>query len=118
MMKNPLFIYLETPVEVRRQVLEAAKSALTTLKSSTQFRQVREEKLQTAHSLKETMKELKGLNVHLKDLFPEMIVAEEKESKKVMVKKEKIHVEPLQVDKVEQLEQALHDIEMKLTKLG
>lgn len=118
MMKNPLFIHVDTPIEVRRDLLEIAKSALTTLKSSAQFKQVREEKLNTAHMLKETMKELKDLNTQLRSMFPEVMAKQGKHEKQISIKKDKVRVEPLAVDKVEQLEQALHDIETKLSTLG
>ena len=118
MTKNDVYIHVDAPLQLRREILEAAKSSLSTLKGCAQFRKVREEKLETAHTLKEMMKELKALNTQLVSMMPEMSV-EERAGKVVKEqKKKRIRVEPLQVDKVEQLEEALHDIESKLNRLG
>ena len=118
MNKNNVYIHVETPRDVRRDILEAAKGALSTLKSSAQFRHVREEKLETAHTLKEMMKELKTLNTHLLTMLPEMSIEEQGGKVVKEQKKEKVRLQPLQIDKVEQLEQALQDIESKLNRLG
>jgi len=114
------FVGIESPLELRRQLLEASKKMVDVLKRYEMFREKREMKRLMIEKLKKNMADIAKMNAKLKSLLPKTSIrlgkpmqGQERPSPRVSVEEEKSPA-----TEMERLELELTDIEGKLHKLG
>ena len=99
--KEVLYVGVQSPIEMRRTILEATKDAVEMLQKYEKFRAVREEKIATIKQLEEQIKEITKMVTKLKTALPtvdirirlhkeqEMVETEKKAAKKAAEKPKK-----------------------------
>lgn len=116
-----LFMKVDEPVEVRRNLLESAKITIHSLQRYERFKKVREEKAEKIIALRNVMKEIEQLFIQLKRELPDTEIHTpervEHHGKKVVKTKGKVRM-PEYSSELEQLEKELKQIEAKLNALS
>lgn len=132
--KEVLYVGVQTPIEMRRTILESTRDVVEMLQKFEKFRAVREEKIATVNQLKEEVKEITKLVNKLKNELPkvdvrvrlhkeqEMVEGEKKAAKQAMKPKKNVAVKKeapktKELSDLEKLEAELSAIEGKLGKV-
>jgi acetamidase/formamidase len=68
--EDNFFVGIESPVELRRQLLEASKRMIEVLKRYETFKEKRARKLAYVEKLKKSISEIAKLNAKLKNIMP------------------------------------------------
>jgi TolA-binding protein len=130
-----LYVGLQSPIELRRVILESTRDAVEMLQNYEKFRAVREEKVKTIAQLQDQIKEMARLINKLKLELPkvdvriklhkeqEMIESEKKAAKEAGKPKKKetkakkeVPKKTRELSELEKLEAELTSIEQKLGK--
>lgn len=136
--KDVLYVGVQSPIEMRRTILESTRDVVEIMQKYEKFRAVREEKIATVKQLKEEVKEITKLVNKLKSELPKVDVrvrlhkeqeAAEKEAKAAKKEKKAVKKAPEKQKKaaappkvkelsdLEKLEAELSSIEQKLGKV-
>jgi len=134
--EEALYVGVQSPIELRKVILEATRDAVEMLQNYEKFRAVKEEKVKTVAQLQDQIKELARLINKLKLELPkidvriklhkeeEMIEAEKrvakeagKPKKKTVKSKEAVPKRTKELSELEKLEAELTNIEQRLGKV-
>ncbi|RLE44291.1 hypothetical protein DRJ19_00700 [Candidatus Woesearchaeota archaeon] len=124
--ESPLYVGIEDPIALRRQLLEATRDILQYLKRYEEFKRVREEKLELISRIRDLSDEIGKLIWKIKKLLPktgvrlpkkkiELEEARLLEETKPRIRKTKIPKPELSM--MEKIEKELSAIEEKLARL-
>ena len=111
MSKDPLYIGVSNPVDLRKNVLLCARGVISSLKNYEAYKTVSKEAVETTFELRKTMEELVVLNRKLRLAFPKTKLAQVKKEKKGKTVTKKT------ISKLTDLEKALDKIEGKLKRM-
>ena len=115
-----VFVSIEGPSALRRNILESSKETIESLKKYEDLKAVRKEKIQNIMKFKEDAKEIIKLIDKLKSTLPKTHIKVPEEKPVIEEKKEEIKPvpKPLPTTEIEKLQYELDDIESKLNALG
>jgi len=116
------YVGIQTPAEIRKDILMSAKSTITSLKRYEQFRILRDEKLSQIVQLKKVLDELASLNRKFRSALPKTGVrpefpAKKEEPERVIRKEVARKPEAPKRTKMDVLEEELAKIESRLSSL-
>ncbi len=115
------FVGIDSPVELRREVLEASKKMVELLKRFEAFRERRDQKAMYIERLKKIVSDLNKMNLKLKTVMPRTNIklppALQAMAEKQAKKKASDDEVKQPASELERLEMELGDIENKLAKL-
>ena len=124
--RETYFVYLKSPLEYRRHLLESSRKILLCLKSHQTIVLIRRKKFEEMNNLRASVKELLYLNKKFNDKLPKYkanVLGEvkreikEKTLEKPLPKLAKQPIVPREKTEMEKLEESLANIEKKLQSL-
>jgi chromosome segregation ATPase len=119
-MTENFYVNVESPVELRRKLLETSKSVVLALQKFEKFKLERIKKLENYDLLKRNIKEINDLVVRLKKELPAIKLPKREEPRRIAVKaapKSKPVVMMSRASAADKLEKELSEIESKLKAL-
>ncbi|HII17335.1 TPA: hypothetical protein HA361_05460 [Candidatus Woesearchaeota archaeon] len=116
-----LFVEIDRPVELRKQVLGCLKDILDSMEKFEKFKVSRAKRIEAVESLKRNASEISRLIAKLKSTLPKtqfkaVVPKKKKEKPQKEVPKEKQAPRPK--SEIEEIEAELADIEKKLGQIG
>src|SRR3989344_1876985 len=111
------YVGINSPTEVRRDVLENTKVIIIALKTFENFKEARVEKTRHVENLKVLMSELDMLFNKLKRVLPQTRVREKPSAIQIVKKDVEVRLTTKKMSEIEKLESELSNIEEKLNRV-